>query len=83
MMPIQDLLNQIRWDPAFGQGDFAISFYDRLEQSIIWLPLKVVWFEVDIQIERRSKPLDQHYRARLANRKRSGNGTLSTTRCSA
>ena len=57
MIPIQDLLNRIRWDPVFGQADFAIGFYDRREKSIIRLPLKEIWFEED-----------DHFRFYLADR---------------
>ena len=47
MMPIQDLLNRIRWDSVFAEGDFVIGFYDRLEKPVIRLQLKEVWFEED------------------------------------
>ena len=35
MIHIQDLLNRIRWDENFGQGDFEIGYYDRVEDKII------------------------------------------------
>lgn len=34
MMPIHELLNKIRWDPEFGQGEFEIGYYDRTENKI-------------------------------------------------
>lgn len=42
MIPIQDLLNRIRWDPEFGHGRFQIGYYDRLEGRIIVIPLKEI-----------------------------------------
>lgn len=47
MIPIQELLNRIRWDPSFGQGTFRIGYYDRVEERIIYLSLKEIWFEED------------------------------------
>jgi uncharacterized protein (UPF0248 family) len=47
MMPIQELLSRIRWDEAFGQADFVIGYYDRLEERIIRVPLRELYFEPD------------------------------------
>lgn len=44
MMPIQELLNRIRWDQEFGKGDFALGYYDRLEDRIIIVPFREVEF---------------------------------------
>ncbi|MBI1422398.1 MAG: DUF504 domain-containing protein [Gammaproteobacteria bacterium] len=44
MQPIQDLLNRIRWDPAFGQGRFEVAFLDHLERELVRLPLAAVIF---------------------------------------
>lgn len=44
MMPIQDLLNRIRWDPDFGRGEFVIGYFDRVENAIIKVPLKALNF---------------------------------------
>jgi uncharacterized protein (UPF0248 family) len=30
MIPIQDLLHRIRWDPAFGRASFEIAYLDRV-----------------------------------------------------
>ena len=30
MQRLEDLLNRIRWDPAFGQGRFALGYVDRV-----------------------------------------------------
>ncbi len=31
MTPIHELLNRIRWDPEFAQGEFQLGYYDKLE----------------------------------------------------
>lgn len=45
MMPIQELLNRIRWDREFSRGEFVIGYYDRLEDRIIRVPLRDIQFE--------------------------------------
>ena len=45
MMPIQELLNRIRWDREFSRGEFVIGYYDRLEDCIIRVPLRDIHFE--------------------------------------
>lgn len=35
MIPIQELLARILWDKDFGEGSFAIGYYDRVEDRII------------------------------------------------
>ncbi len=42
MMPIQKLLNRIRWDEAFAKGDFVIGYYDRVDKKINQVPLDEV-----------------------------------------
>ncbi len=44
MMPIQDLLNRIRWDVRFGQARFEIGYYDRVEKTLLRVPLEKVCF---------------------------------------
>lgn len=44
MIPIQDLLNRIRWDEKFGQGRFEIEYYDRVESKMLRVPLDRVAF---------------------------------------
>lgn len=44
MIPIQDLLSQIRWDRSLEQEDFVIGYYDRIDDLIIEVPLKEVRF---------------------------------------
>ncbi len=45
MIPIHELLNRIRWDQEFGDADFIIGYYDRLEDKIIQVPLKEIYFD--------------------------------------
>ncbi|MEJ2686426.1 MAG: DUF504 domain-containing protein [Gammaproteobacteria bacterium] len=45
MIPIQELLNRIRWDPAFGAANFTIGYYDRVEDRILRVSLSRLWFE--------------------------------------
>jgi uncharacterized protein (UPF0248 family) len=47
MTPIHELLNRIRWDEEFGQAEFEIGYYDRLEDRIIRVPLRELLFEPD------------------------------------
>ena len=45
MIPIQDLLHRIRWDPEFGRTTFVIGYFDRVQHSIVRVPLSQVQFE--------------------------------------
>jgi len=47
MIPIHELLNRIHWDKEFGQGDFVIGYYDRVEDRIVRVPLREIFFEPD------------------------------------
>ena len=40
MIPIRELRSRIRRDKEFGQGEFIIGYYDRVEDAIIRLPLR-------------------------------------------
>lgn len=42
MMPIQQLLNRIRWDAQFARGAFVIGYYDRMLDAILRVPLRQV-----------------------------------------
>ena len=44
MVTIRELLNRIRWDREYGRGEFAIGYFDRLEERIILVPLGEVQF---------------------------------------
>ena len=45
MIPIRQLLNRIRWDEAFGDGEFEIGYYDRVSERIQHLPFDDMEFE--------------------------------------
>lgn len=45
MIPIHELLNRIRWDEAFGEADFVIGYYDRVDDRIVRVPLRALSFE--------------------------------------
>jgi uncharacterized protein (UPF0248 family) len=38
MQPLHDLLHRIKWDPQFGRGRFALSYYDRLAHEARVVP---------------------------------------------
>ncbi len=44
-IPIQSLLNRIRWDQEFGKGHFEIGYYDHVSQKIARVSLQEVRFE--------------------------------------
>ena len=44
MIPIQDLLNRIIWDKDFGQGNFEVGYYDRVDEKIIKVPFQQIEF---------------------------------------
>ena len=43
MIPVQDILNRIKWDRHF-KGRFEIGYYDRIENKIIIVPYKEIYF---------------------------------------
>ncbi len=45
MIPIHELLSRIRWDDEYGKADFVIVYYDRLEDKLIPVPLKELYFD--------------------------------------
>ncbi len=47
MIPIQDLLNRIRWDEEFGNAEFQIGYYDRIEHGLVLTPLAEIEFPKD------------------------------------
>lgn len=44
MMPIQELLNRIRWDAEFARGQFELGYFDRVEGRVIAVPFQSVEF---------------------------------------
>ena len=47
MLPIQDLLNRIRWDEEFAKADFVVGYYDRQKRAIVRVPFNEIWVEKD------------------------------------
>jgi uncharacterized protein (UPF0248 family) len=47
MIPIQELLSRIRWDPEFGRGKFVIGYYDRIKAQIVEVPLARIAFDAE------------------------------------
>ena len=47
MIPIQQLLSRIRWDPEFARGSFQLGYYDRAEDRVIPVPFAGVRFPAD------------------------------------
>ncbi len=43
MIPIQELLNRIRWDRGFD-GEFVLGYDDHLAEGIVRVPLREVTF---------------------------------------
>jgi uncharacterized protein (UPF0248 family) len=46
MMPIQDLLNRIRWDRELPKAFFEIGILDHVQQKIVRVPFRSIRFEV-------------------------------------
>jgi uncharacterized protein (UPF0248 family) len=44
VIPIQDLLNRIRWDPAFAGSAFVVGYYDRMAKRIVTVPFRRLHF---------------------------------------
>lgn len=47
MIPVHELLNRIRWDPAFGRADFIIGYYDRINAKVVRVPFAQLAFPPD------------------------------------
>jgi uncharacterized protein (UPF0248 family) len=47
MIPIHEVLSRIRWDRQFGEGDFVIGYYDRVEDAVIRVPMRELFFQPD------------------------------------
>jgi len=45
VIPIQELLNRIRWDPSYGAGRYTIGYYDRVLHRIVTVPLERIEVE--------------------------------------
>lgn len=44
MIPIQDLLHRLRWDPRFAQSDFTLGYYDRVANDLVLVSYKDIRF---------------------------------------
>ncbi len=42
MIPIQDLLHRLRWDPQFAQGEFTLGYYDRVARDLVLVPYREI-----------------------------------------
>ena len=42
MIPIDQLLNRIRWDTEFARGQFELGYFDRVENRIVMIPFREV-----------------------------------------
>jgi uncharacterized protein (UPF0248 family) len=40
MIPIDELLARIRWDPEFGRARFEIAYLDRKRKALVRVPLE-------------------------------------------
>ncbi|WP_024299423.1 DUF504 domain-containing protein [Methylomicrobium lacus] len=47
MKPVQEMLNRIRWDEAWADDEFKIGYYDRVEQRIVVVAFKEIFFPKD------------------------------------
>ena len=47
MIPIHEVLSRIHWDRQFGEGDFVIGYYDRVEDAVIRVPMRELFFRPD------------------------------------
>ncbi|MGR8941660.1 MAG: DUF504 domain-containing protein [Gammaproteobacteria bacterium] len=47
MKPVQEMLNRIRWDRNWAGDEFKIGYYDRVEQQIIIVAFKEIFFPRD------------------------------------
>ena len=44
MIPIQDVLHRIQWDPEFGNAQFVIGYSDRVGKRIVTVPFQRIRF---------------------------------------
>lgn len=47
MIPIQDLLHRIRWDPVFGRGRFEMAYVDHRADQLVRVRLEAVRLDPD------------------------------------
>lgn len=47
MIPIQELLSRMRWDPAFKHAEIVVGYYDRVDKRIVRVSLARIEFARD------------------------------------
>lgn len=47
MIPIHHLLSRIRWDKAFGKGQFEIGYFDHIRREILRVSFREVIIQAD------------------------------------
>jgi uncharacterized protein (UPF0248 family) len=47
MQPIDKLLSQIRWDPRYRRGRFALGYFDRVARRVVDVPFEAIRFPSD------------------------------------
>ncbi len=47
MRSVQEMLSRIRWDKNFGNADFKIGYYDRVEDTLIMVSYVSIDFPPD------------------------------------
>ena len=45
MVPIGKLLARIRWDAAYGRGEFELGYWDRVFRAVVRVPMRNVRHE--------------------------------------
>lgn len=45
MLPVQELLNRIRWDKAYAKGEFRVAYFDRVANSVTTVPFRELRFD--------------------------------------
>ncbi len=50
MQPLEQLLDRIKWDPAFGSGAFTAAYYDRVLDRELIVPLASLTDDEDAPI---------------------------------
>jgi uncharacterized protein (UPF0248 family) len=44
MIPIQDLLHRIQWDPEFGKAEHVVGYLDRVSGTLVRVPFRRIRF---------------------------------------
>lgn len=49
MLPIQNILSRIRWDPRYRVGRFELGYFDRVARQVVTVPFTSVRFPAGIR----------------------------------